>query len=32
VKELPLRRSLDEVAAAEAAAGTPATPALDSDV
>ena len=32
VKEVPLRRSVDEVAAAEAAAGTPATPAVDSDV
>jgi MFS family permease len=31
VKELPLRRSLDEVAAADAAAGTPATAALDSE-
>jgi hypothetical protein len=29
VKEQPLRRSLDEVSAAEAAAGTPATAPLD---
>ena len=31
VRELPLRRSLDEVAAVDAAAGTPATAALDSE-
>jgi MFS family permease len=30
VKEQPLRRSLDEVSAADAAAGTPATAAVDS--
>jgi EmrB/QacA subfamily drug resistance transporter len=30
VKEVPLRRSLDEIAPADAAAGTPATTALDS--
>jgi hypothetical protein len=31
VKEQPLRRSLDEVAAVDAAAGTPATAGIDSE-